>query len=260
MIELEHVWQHYGVRPVLKDVSVTINPGELVAILGPNGMGKSTLMGVIAGTISPLKGTVRIEGNRRRGSVEEELEIRSRVIYVPDHPWLPIKRTGREFALSVARLYDVDDERLMMHLDKLLKLFDLDEQANWTIESYSNGQKHKIALIAALLSDAPILLLDEAFSGGLDPAGIHTLKKILRHRVQVQGSTVVITTPVAELVEEVADRILILHGGEVVAYDSLVGLQKLANCHGSLNDVLQNLTHPESLSRLEDYLREELKP
>lgn len=257
MIELKNVWQHYGVRPVLRNVDLKIASGELVAILGPNGMGKSTLMGVMAGTISPIKGTVEIDGKTRRGSVDEENEIRKQVIYVPDHPWLPQSRTGREFVLALARLYEVDEERLFDHADKLLELFDLDTHADWAISSYSNGQKHKVALCGALLCETPILMLDEAFSGGLDPAGILALKRLLRHRVEKQNATVVITTPVAELVEEVADRICVLADGEVIAFDSPANLKAEYGETETLSEALQKIMNSETMDRLDEYLEEQ---
>ena len=135
MIELIDVTQHYGVRPVLRGISLRIERGEVVAILGPNGMGKSTLLGVMAGVLSPQKGTVLIDGLRRRGSEEEELAIRKMTVYLPDQPWLPAQRTGREFLLAVGRLYDVEEERLMDHVEQLLDLFDLSEQGDSPIRT-----------------------------------------------------------------------------------------------------------------------------
>jgi sodium transport system ATP-binding protein len=124
VIELHDVTQHYGVKPVLRGISLRMERGELVVILGPDGMGKTTLLGVMAGALAPLRGAVRIDGMTRRGSAEEELAIRKRSVYLPDQPWLPAAVTGREFLLAVGRLYDVEDERLMEHVDRLVDLFD----------------------------------------------------------------------------------------------------------------------------------------
>ncbi len=109
--------------------------GEVVTILGPNGMGKSTLLGVMAGVLSPQRGSVLIDGLRRRGSEEEELEIRKRSVYLPDQPWLPANRTAREFLLAVGRLYDVEQERLIDHVHQLLELFDLAENGDSPIRT-----------------------------------------------------------------------------------------------------------------------------
>src|ERR1700677_1322276 len=108
MIELVNVTQHYGVRPVLKRINLRIERGELVVIVGPNGMGKTTLLGVMGGVLQPQHGHVTIDGHQRRRGVDEELAIRKMAVYLPDQPWLPSQTTGREFLLSVGRLYGVD--------------------------------------------------------------------------------------------------------------------------------------------------------
>lgn len=256
MIEVNQVTQHYGVRPVLRKVDLRIEAGELAAIVGPNGMGKSTLLAVIAGILSPQKGWVEIDGLRRRRSVDEELAIRKRVVYLPDHPWLPINRTGREFLLGVGALYDVDTERLLEHIDRLLAVFELTKEGDWPIRSYSNGQKKKIAICSALVTDAPILLLDEPFSGGLDPSGILALKAILQRLVDRSGATVVMTTPVPELLEEIAQRIVVLREGQVLAHDTAAGLRRLTGCFGTLAEVLARLIHPKTLDSIEQYFEE----
>lgn len=255
MIQVVDVVQHYGVRPVLRQVSLEVRSGELVVILGANGMGKTTLLGVMAGVLDPQEGYVEIDGLRRRRSAEDELSIRKRVVYLPDHPWLPSNRTGREYLLGVGRLYEIPDRRLMDHVERLLALFDLVREADWPIRSYSNGQQKKVAICSALATEAPVMLLDEPFSGGLDPAGILALKRLLRRRVQETGSTVVMTTPVPELVEELADRIAILSEGRIVAYDTADGLRRQTNSSGPLSDVLERLIHPQTLEKLDRYFR-----
>jgi ABC-type multidrug transport system ATPase subunit len=106
------------------------------------------------------------------------------------------------------------------------------------------------------VTDAPILLLDEPFSGGLDPAGILALKRILRHRVEHDGATVVLTTPVPELVEELADRIVVLHDGELLAFDRAEGLRQRTGCSGPLAQVLERLIFPQAIESIEEYLKD----
>jgi ABC-type multidrug transport system ATPase subunit len=253
MIELVDVTQHYGVRPVLKRVNLRVEHGELAVIVGPNGMGKSTLLGVLAGVLPPQHGYAAFDGVRRRQSVEDELTLRRRVVYLPDHPWLPSLRTAREFLLAVGRLYDVADDRLMPHVDRLLSLFDLDRQGDSPIRSYSSGQQKKVALCSALVTEAPVLLLDEPFSGGLDPAGILALKRLLQRRVRDQGGTIVLTSPVPEIADEIADRIVIIQDGEVIASDTLEGLRQRTGVPGSLAAILERLLYPETMRKLNDY-------
>lgn len=256
VIRVVDIVQHYGVRPVLRSVSLEVQSGELVVILGANGMGKTTLLGVMAGVLDPQEGYVEIDGLPRRSTPESELTIRKRVVFLPDHPWLPSQRTGREFLLAVGRLYEIPERRLMDHVERLLDLFDLAREADWPIRSYSNGQQKKVAICSALATEAPVLLLDEPFSGGLDPAGILALKRVLKRRVKEQGATVVMTTPVPELVEELADRIAVLSEGRLMAYDSADGLRRQVHCTGTLAEVLERLVHPQTLDKLEHYFRE----
>ena len=256
MIDLIDVSQHYGVRPVLKNVTMTVRKGELIVVLGPNGMGKSTLLGVMGGVLTPQHGTVSIDGLFRRQSVEDELEIRRRALYLPDRPWLPGNRTGREFLLGVGRLYDIPDSRLIEHVPRLLELFELSANADAPIRGYSAGQQKKVALCSALVAETPVLILDEPFSGGLDPSGLLALKRVLRHLVDRRQVTVVLSSPVPELIEEIADRILVLKDGMILALDTLDGLQRMTGTRGNLGQVLEHLIFPETTRNLEHYFED----
>jgi ABC-type multidrug transport system ATPase subunit len=210
----------------------------------------------MGGVLHPQRGTVSIGGLERRSSVQAETAIRKHAVYLPDRPWLPANATGREFLLCVGRLYGVEYERLFEHVDRLLALFDLTSQGDTPIRGYSSGQQKKISLCGALVSDAPVLMLDEPFSGGLDPAGLAALKHILRRRVRERHSTVVLTSPVPEIVEEVADRVLILRAGRIAAFDTMEGLRRQARTNGSLGSILETLLYPETMSKLEAYFAE----
>jgi ABC-type multidrug transport system ATPase subunit len=255
MINLNNVFHHYGSRPVLRGVSLHVRRGELVALMGPNGMGKSTLLGVMAGTLWPVKGSVDVNGKRRRESPQEELAIRKEVVYVPADA-SPVAGTARESILAMGRAYGVDDDRLMDHADRLLVLFDLDDKADEYAASLSTGQKKKVVLCAALAAETPILLLDEPFAGGLDPSGILALKRVLRHRVEREGATVVVATPVPELVAELADRVAVLRDGQIVAYETVEGLRRLAGSiagDAPLDEVYERLANPKVLANIEHY-------
>jgi len=259
MINVVDLKQHYGVRPILKGVNLTVNSGELVGVMGPNGMGKSTLLAAIAGVLWPQKGYVEIDGVKRRNSPEGELAIRRKTVYLPDNPWLPTTRTGREFVLAVGRLYDIDDDRLFDHADRLFQLFDLTHQSDSPISSYSSGQKKKIAICGALITDASIMILDEPFSGGLDPSAIFALKRVLTHLAERDDVTVMMATPVPEIVEELANRIALIHHGELIAVDTVDGLRKHAGVEGNLQEVLEQLLNPNTLENIDQYFAGDAK-
>jgi len=254
MIQVTKLVQHYGIRPVLKEIDLEARNGELVVILGPNGSGKTTLMRVIGGVLEPQEGLVEVDGLRRRGSVESEQAIRRRLVYLPDHPWLPKQMTGREFLLAVGRLYDLPFGRLADHVDRLVELFDLTKESDWPIRSYSSGQMKKIAVCSALVTDVSILLLDEPFSGGMDPSGILALRRVLKQMTRQALATVVVTTPVPELVEELADRVAVLSDGRILACDTVDGLRRQTGCSGSLAEALERLLHPNAPDKVAKYL------
>ncbi len=253
MIDVVRVTHHYGVRPVLRDVSLSVAPGELLALMGPNGMGKSTLVGVMAGVLWPVAGHVTVGGHRRRGDEADELAARQLVAYLPAEPWAPVMRTGRQWILANARVYGVPDDRLLPHVERLLDVFDLTRQGDVPITAYSTGQKKKVAICAVLATEAPVLLLDEPFAGGMDPSALLALKRILLHHRDRRDRTVVMATPVPELVEELADRVGIIAGGELRALTTVA--QFRADAGGaSLEEAYQRQVDTRTLEKVERYL------
>lgn len=253
MINVVDVSHHYGLRPVLSHINLQIPAGELVGIMGPNGVGKSTLLGIIAGLIAPAKGLVQINGLRRRAGEETELEIRRRLVYLPDHPWLPEHLTTREWLLAIGQLYDIDADHLMDHIVRLLDLFQLTEKSDAPIRSCSNGQKKKIAICGTLVTEAPVLVLDEPFTGGLDPSAILALRRVLKHLADRADVTVVMASQIPEMVEHLAHRIVVLSGTQIIACDTLEGLRTKTDCHGPLPEVFEKLVHPRTLEHIESY-------
>jgi ABC-type multidrug transport system ATPase subunit len=253
MIRVQNLTQHYSLRPVLRDINLQVAQGEIVVIVGPNGSGKTTLLAAMAGVLHPQRGQVEIGGLVRRSTLENELAIRKQVIYLPTDAWLPEGATGREFLLAVGRLYGVEDDRLFAHIDKLAELFNLTDKIDSVIGGYSTGQKKKIALAGALATEAPVMLLDEPFSGGLDPAGIVALKQVLKRLVHEHGFTLVFSTPVPEQVEEMADRIALL-GTETITFCGTVDEIRAQAAPGeNFESTLARLLNPGSGASLQHY-------
>jgi ABC-type multidrug transport system ATPase subunit len=248
------VTHHFGLRPILKNVSLSVRTGELLCIMGPNGMGKTTLLNVMAGTFSPARGYVEIDGKRRRNTEEEELAIRQKTVFLPDDPWM-VELGGRNILMAVGRLYGHDELHLMEHVDSLLRLFNIEKLDGETTSSYSAGQKKKLALCSALVTEAPVMILDEPFSGGLDPSGLQAIQTVLKQLAEREDVTIVMATPVPELVEGLAHRVAVIKDGEIIACDSIDGLRNLTGCSGPLQEVLEEIIHPHTQDRVESYLK-----
>ncbi|MGE3181492.1 MAG: ABC transporter ATP-binding protein [Phycisphaerae bacterium] len=252
MISLQNVSHHYGVAPVLRNVSLDIPSGELLTVMGPNGMGKSTLLQIAAGIVHPATGAAVIDGMTRRSSEEAELEIRQRVCYLPDRSWLPGRMTVREYCIEVGRLYAVPFDALFDHVSQLLQLFSLERKSEAALATLSQGQRKKAALCAMLATEAPILVLDEPFSGGLDPAGIFALRHVLRRLADREDVTILMATPVPELVEAVSHRVAIMRDGEIIAHDTIAVLRSRGGGE-SLEKSLDAIVHTETNEAVQTY-------
>ena len=254
VIHVEGLVQHYGVRPVLKNIRFDVPAGQLAAVMGPNGMGKSTLLAAMGGLLTPQKGFIEIDGHRRRRTEEEELAVRRITYYLPADPWFPRVLSGREYLLAVGKIYSVDEERLLDHIDRLFLLFNLKEMEDAAISSYSTGQAKKLALAGVLVSDAKVLLLDEPFAGGLDPSGLLAARKVLKALAERQDVTVCLATPVPEFVEALAHKVLVLREGELCFDGSIEELRRQTGVEGDLEEVLERLISPQTLEHVEHYL------
>jgi ABC-type multidrug transport system ATPase subunit len=253
MINVVDVSHHYGIRPVLSHVSFRIPTGKLVTVMGQNGVGKTTLLSVIAGLMTPASGSVEIGGVRRRSSEAAELQIRKQMAFLPDHPWLPEFLTAREWLMAVGQLYDLEAERVIDHINRLLDLFQLADKGDAPIRTCSNGQKKKVAICGTLVTEAPILVLDEPFTGGLDPSAILALQRVLKHFAEQGEVTVLMASQIPELVEQLAQQILVLSGTRVAGYDTLDGLRTQTGCAGTLPEVFEKLVHPETMEHIANY-------
>ncbi len=253
MIKVVDVSHHYSVKPVLSHINLELSAGELAVLMGPNGVGKSTLLNIIAGLMAPAKGYVEINGIRRRATEEGELQIRRHIAFLPDQPWLPEFKTGREWLMAIGQLYDLDADRLMDHIPRLLELFQLSEKAEAPIRTYSNGQKKKLAICGVLVTEAPILVLDEPFTGGLDAAALLALSRVLKHLAAQREKTILMASQIGEMVEPMGARIAILEGAHLKAYETLEVLRARTGCSGSLSEVYERLVHPQTLEQIENY-------
>ena len=256
MIEIVKLWHHYGTRPVLQDVSLHVSKGERLVVMGPNGMGKSTLLSVVAGLLPAFRGYVEIDGLRRRRSIDEEKKVRRMVFYLPDVPWLPLHVSTREYVLAVGRLYCVGEDRLLERTERLLDLFDLGEVADTAMSSLSTGQRKKAGICSALVTEAPVMVLDEPFSGGLDSSALHALQQVLKAIAGIDKTTLIMAVPVPELVDGLADRVAVIKAGRIVACETPEMLKQQTG-NPTLAGALESILRPESAQKIQRFIEGE---
>lgn len=213
-IEFDGLVKSYGDREVVRGLTLTVEGGSLFCFLGANGAGKTTTIHVLMGLKNPSGGDVRINGTSVRSPSIHG--VRRRVGYVPEQPILYEHLTGREMLQFTAELYGV---RTDARLEQALERFGLAADADAPIRTYSMGMRKKVAILAALVHDPEILVLDEP-TGALDAAGARAVKDIMEEARRA-GKLVFFTTHVLEIAEAMADRIAVIHGGTLVADGSL---------------------------------------
>ncbi len=236
-VQLDSVLKRYGDKVAVNRLSLSVAEGELFAFLGPNGAGKTTTVKMIAGLLTPQEGTVTVCGHRMGA---DGLAAKAQLAYVPDQPFLYEKLTGREFLYFVAELYRMDRQERDRILATLVKRLDMDAFLDQLTGSYSHGMKQRVVLSAALLHKPRVLVIDEPMVG-LDPRTVRTVKGLFRD-VTRSGGTVFMSTHALEVAEAVADRIGIIHHGELIAVGTLDELRARAGRQHSLEAIFLELT------------------
>jgi ABC-2 type transport system ATP-binding protein len=208
MITVEHLSKRYGSHPAVDDVSFTCEPGTVTGFLGPNGAGKSTTMRMICGLTPPTSGTATVDGQayRRLGNPGRRIGV------LLDASAQHAGRTGREVLTLAALTMGVDKRRVEESLDRV----GLNSTAaKRRVRAYSLGMRQRLGLAYAMLGDPGILILDEP-ANGLDPEGIYWMRGLLRDFADA-GGTVLLSSHLLREVEAVADRLVVIGGGRVVA-------------------------------------------
>ncbi len=213
-IHIQGLYKSYGKAGVLEDFELSVPAGSIFGLIGPNGAGKSTLIGILTGLIDYDQGEVMING--RSLTEENELEIKRHVASVLQPPLLFEHFTSHDFLHYICDLYEVPQNDRQEKMNSLLEFMGLSEFEHAKISKLSSGSRKKLSFCAAILSDPKILFLDEPFES-IDVISIGRMKTIL-NRLQKKGVTIIITSHILEIVENLCDDIAILHEGEVIAY------------------------------------------
>ncbi len=251
LIETRNLVKQYGDKLAVKDVSFQVFGGEVFGFLGPNGAGKTTTIKMIVGLLQPSSGSVKVAGYDVQS---QSLLSKASSGYVPDTPNLYAKLTGRELLGFVADLYNLDRKQVVRRIDELLRMFDLTEAADDTLDSYSHGMQQKASLAAALIHDPRVLVLDEP-TVGLDPKSARLIKDILR-QIADRGAAVMLSTHILEIAERMCDRIGIINKGQLVAVGTMDELRALGKTgEASLEDIFLALTGGAEVAEIAEILR-----
>ncbi|MBP1609070.1 MAG: transporter related [Acidobacteria bacterium] len=240
MLETQRLTKYFDRKAVVKEVSFAVRRGEIVGYLGPNGAGKSTTVKMIVGLINPSIGHVLFEG---RHIEKQVIDFKTRLGYVPEEALLYSHLSGREYLLLAGRIRSMPEEALNSKIDELLRLFSMNVAKYSPISAYSKGMKQKIMMIAALLHNPDILILDEPLSG-LDVSSILIVRSLLKS-LAARGKAILYSSHVLEVVEKICSRVLVIHRGSLVADDSVENLRHLMKLP-SLEQIFTQLVQHEN--------------
>ncbi|MCK1214116.1 ABC transporter ATP-binding protein [Streptococcus uberis] len=238
MLKIENLTGGYLNIPVLKNISFTIEDGELVGLIGLNGAGKSTTIKEIIGLLKPYNGEITIDGL----SIEQDNQnYRKKIGFIPETPSLYEELTLKEHIEITAMAYDIPVEKALQRAESLLETYRLSDKLDWFPSLFSKGMKQKVMIICAFIIDPSLFILDEPFLG-LDPLAIADLVEHLEEEKK-KGKSILMSTHVLDSAEKMCDRFIILHKGQIKAQGTLEELRKSFGQSGaSLNDIYLMLT------------------
>ena len=237
-VVLKVVSKSFGNTRAVQNLDLELEAGTIFGLLGPNGSGKSTTMKMLLGLLKPDAGAIKVYG---LDAVQHPLDVKKLVGYVPETPRLYEFLTGLEYLDFIADVLGLDAQTKKTRIDEFLSAFDLKGREHEMISGYSRGMKQKLAIIAALLPQPKLLILDEPLSG-LDPKFARVVKDVL-HKLAAEGVTTLMSTHILEIADAVCDRIAILYQGQKLAEGTPAELREQAQMPNStLEDIFLTLT------------------
>ncbi len=235
MLTISHLTKSYGDSEVkaVDDLSISLRPGEIYGFLGPNGAGKSTTIKSLVGIYPFQEGDILIDGVSIK---TDPLAAKMKIGYVSDNHAVFERLTGSEYVNHIANLYSVSPEDAEARTDRLLEIFRLREAFHHPIKSYSHGMKQKISVIAALVHDPKLWVLDEPLTG-LDPQSSYQLKKVMKQHAMA-GNTVFFSSHILDVVENLCDRCCIIKDGKL---QGVYDIHELKQSGESLEEIFMNV-------------------
>src|SRR5262245_21306672 len=235
MLEARHLVKRFHGVTAVADVSFEVRAGEVVGYLGPNGSGKSTTAKMLTGSLDTSSGAVFF---KEKDIASDPIRFRRWLGYVPEEPHLYTFLSAAEYLELVGRLREIPAPVREKKTGALLELFGLSQAADQELGTFSKGMKQRVMIVAALLHDPDVLILDEPDSG-LDVTTTLVLRQLVVALAR-RGKAVLYSSHVLELVEKACDRVIVVHQGGIVADGTVEALQRLVS-GGSLEEVFSQL-------------------
>lgn len=225
MIRIKNVTKIYNNNvKAIDNLNLTVNDGEIVGFIGPNGAGKTTALKMLTGILKPTTGEIYIN----KYNIEEEpLTAKQEIGYISDNPDMFLRLKGIEFLNLIADIYKVDTKTRQKRIKDLAKAFELEDALNDQMQNYSHGMRQKMMVMAALIHNPSVWILDEPLIG-LDPKSAFALKKMMRQHADAKNS-VLFSTHVLEVAEKLCDKIIVINHGKTIFFGTLDELKEKYN-------------------------------
>ena len=211
MLKIENLTKSYGDKKAVDSVSLHLQPGEIFGFIGHNGAGKTTTLKAVCGILRFDEGEIFIDGISVK---KQPTECKKKLAYIPDNPDLYAFMKGIEYLDFVADIYGIDAKTRKERVRALATAFELFDDLGQPISAYSHGMKQKLAVIAALMHEPKLLLMDEPFVG-LDPKASFTLKEMMREFCR-KGGAIFFSTHVLDVAEKLCDKVAIIKDGKLI--------------------------------------------
>ncbi|MFJ8470656.1 ABC transporter ATP-binding protein [Kitasatospora sp. NPDC094011] len=215
-VSIQGLWKHFGTQAAVAGLTLELPAGAFIGLVGPNGAGKTTTLSMVTGLLRPDQGTVLVHGT---DVWADPVTVKARIGILPEGLRMFERLSGRELLQYTGRLRGLPAAEVDRRAEELLAVLDLGRDADKLVADYSTGMRKKIGLAAALLHNPDVLFLDEPFEG-VDPVSAQTIRGVLK-RYAAAGSTVVFSSHVMELVEQLCDWVAVVNAGRVIAQGSL---------------------------------------
>lgn len=240
-VRVEGLVVSYGSFVAVENLSFTVKDGDIYGLLGPNGAGKTSTIKVLVGVLEPRSGKIEIYDT----PLSDEVAAKSQIGYVPEEVVLLDSLTPREFLEFVASIRRLEKETVNSRLERFVSAFELKQYFDTPIAALSMGNKQKVAIIAALLHEPKLLILDEPLIG-LDARSSKILKELITFHAK-KGGAVIFSTHIMEVAEKLCTKVGIINKGKIVGEGTVDDLRKLVrSAEGSLEDIFLKVTEQEA--------------